>query len=158
MRGDWQICGVSRWPSSAASFCFRVAGSDTSVAIVPSDSWHSRSRGDRHNRQDNNPLAGMERVALMERLGRSFSGGIETQGPPAWHDAELESRNGEWASHDYSTATINFLLGRVKGWGLTPFSQSVRLALLTDRIPVNLVPRAREIPGQTGIPNPSCRA
>jgi hypothetical protein len=43
------------------------------------------------------PLAGMERVVLMERLSMSFSGGVETQGPPVWHDANLESRKGEWA-------------------------------------------------------------
>ena len=39
-----------------------------------------------------------ERVALMERLWRSLSVELETQGPPAWHDAELESRKGEWAN------------------------------------------------------------
>ncbi|MCL4179042.1 MAG: addiction module protein [Verrucomicrobia bacterium] len=38
------------------------------------------------------------RVVLMKRLWRSLSGELETQGPPAWHDAELESRKGEWAN------------------------------------------------------------
>jgi hypothetical protein len=56
MRGAWQICGVSHWPSSVASFCIRVAGSDTNVAVVPPDSWHPLSMRDRHDRQDDIPL------------------------------------------------------------------------------------------------------
>jgi hypothetical protein len=41
-------------------------------------------------------LSSGQRIALMERLWRSLSGDLEGQGPPAWHDAELESRKGEW--------------------------------------------------------------
>jgi hypothetical protein len=46
---------------------------------------------------DISALSSGQRVALMERLWRSLSADLESQGPPAWHDAELESRQGEWA-------------------------------------------------------------
>jgi len=45
-------------------------------------------------------LSSGQRVALMERLWRSLSGDLERQGPPAWHDAELESRQGEWTDRE----------------------------------------------------------
>lgn len=42
-------------------------------------------------------LSSGQRIALMERLWRSLSDDLEAAGPPAWHDAELESRQDEWA-------------------------------------------------------------
>ena len=42
-------------------------------------------------------LSSGQRVVLMERLWRSLAGDLAAQGPPAWHDAEIESRQGEWA-------------------------------------------------------------
>lgn len=45
-------------------------------------------------------LSSGQRVVLMERLWRSLAGDLVDQGPPAWHDAELESRQGEWAERE----------------------------------------------------------
>ena len=41
-------------------------------------------------------LSAGERVALMDRLWRSLAGDPMTAEPPAWHDAEIESRRREW--------------------------------------------------------------
>lgn len=41
-----------------------------------------------------------QRVALMERLWRSLAGDLEIQGPPEWHQAEIESRDGEWVERE----------------------------------------------------------
>ncbi len=46
---------------------------------------------------DISALSSGQRVALMERLWRSLSADLESQDPPAWHDAELKSRQYEWA-------------------------------------------------------------
>jgi hypothetical protein len=46
---------------------------------------------------DISSLSPGQRVALMERLWRSLAGDLESQGPPAWHEAELDSRQKEWA-------------------------------------------------------------
>jgi len=48
------------------------------------------------NTIDISGLSSGERVALMERLWRSLAGDLDIQGPPAWHDVELESRQAEW--------------------------------------------------------------
>jgi hypothetical protein len=49
---------------------------------------------------DISTLSAAQRVTLMERLWRSLAGDLERQGPPAWHDAELQSRQGEWADRE----------------------------------------------------------
>jgi hypothetical protein len=36
----------------------------------------------------------------MERLWRSLSADVESEGPPSWHDAELKSRQREWAERE----------------------------------------------------------
>ena len=43
-------------------------------------------------------LSSGQRVALMERLWRSLADDLERQGPPAWHETELDSRQGEWGA------------------------------------------------------------
>jgi hypothetical protein len=45
-------------------------------------------------------LSSGQRVALMERLWRSLAGDLDRQGPPAWHDAELAYREGEWVERE----------------------------------------------------------
>ncbi len=45
-------------------------------------------------------LSNGQRVALMERLWRSLVADFDRQGPPEWHDAELESRKGEWIERE----------------------------------------------------------
>jgi hypothetical protein len=42
-------------------------------------------------------LSSGQRIALMERLWRSLGDDLEHQGPPEWHEAEIESRHDEWA-------------------------------------------------------------
>lgn len=41
-----------------------------------------------------------QRVALMERLWRSLAGDLESQGPPGWHDIEIQVRQSEWVDRE----------------------------------------------------------
>jgi hypothetical protein len=41
-----------------------------------------------------------QRLRLMERLWCSLSSDLEKQGPPAWHEAELAARSGEWENRE----------------------------------------------------------
>ena len=52
------------------------------------------------NSVDISGLSSGQRVALMERLWRSLSADVESEGPPSWHDAELKSRQREWAERE----------------------------------------------------------